>query len=117
MTEWIARVELHKTVSEADYQTLHTAMDACGFRRYTIDAQQRKWKLPQATYWRVTQGNETIVSIRNDVEAAAVQTRRKYWYFISAYKDSEAAICSDRYFDDNDFKFSGRDPQTHYLDL
>ena len=50
MAEFMARVELHHAAGE-DYQLLHQAMDAHGFRRVARATDGRYYHLPTGMYW------------------------------------------------------------------
>jgi hypothetical protein len=84
MPRFTTRVELHGA-SEDDYKRLHAAMEARGFSRQIESTDGTSYWLPTAEYNR-SGPNLTVVSVRDDAEAAAKTIRPKYAVLVTESK-------------------------------
>jgi hypothetical protein len=75
MASFTVRVELHRA-SEADYETLHSAMEQRSFSRQITSDNGVTYHLPLAEYNR--EGNLTIGQVIESAKLAANTTGRQY---------------------------------------
>ena len=75
MARFVARVELH-SASEADYSTLHRAMEQQRFRRTIKSGDGTIYQLPSATYY--WEGEKDRNAILEAAKSAAAQTNKKF---------------------------------------
>jgi len=80
MASFTVRVELHYA-TEADYQTLHSAMERAGFSRFITSDDGIAYHLPLAEYNR--EGNLTRSQVLESAKAAANTTGKKYAVLVS----------------------------------
>ena len=80
MASFTIRVELHYA-SEADYQTLHSAMERAGFSRFITSDDGITYHLPLAEYNR--EGNLTRSQVLASARTAADTTRKTYAVLVS----------------------------------
>jgi hypothetical protein len=80
MANFTVRVELHYAV-EADYQTLHAAMERVGFSRFITSDDGITYHLPLAEYNR--DGNLTRSQVLESAKTAANATGKKYAVLVS----------------------------------
>jgi hypothetical protein len=71
MPRYVIRVELHE--EDADYDRLHQAMEEAGFAREIVSSRGGRYRLPRATYRRVS--DETS----QEVLARAKRAARTVW--------------------------------------
>ena len=80
MASFTVRVELHYA-TEADYQTLHSAMERAGFSRFITSDDGITYHLPLAEYNR--EGNLTRSQVLASAKTAADTTRKTYAVLVS----------------------------------
>ncbi len=76
MAKFVTRVELHGA-TYADYETLHTAMAAVGFRRSVLGTDGKWYQLPTAEYSIDTDND--LAWVRDAARRAANTTGRSSW--------------------------------------
>ena len=86
MADFTVRVELHDA-SAKDYEALHNAMEAAGYRRY-IDGTDNsgkagRWALPTAEYDCTGQSAATASSIRDQVQSIADSVKPGAWCLVT----------------------------------
>lgn len=80
MASFTVRVELHYA-TEADYQTLHSAMERAGFSRFITSDDGATYHLPLAEYNR--EGNLARSQVLASAKTAADTTRKTYAVLVS----------------------------------
>jgi hypothetical protein len=80
MASFTIRVELHYA-TEADYQTLHSAMERAGFSRFITSDNGAVYHLPLAEYNR--EGNLTRTQVLDSAKTAAGLTRKTFAVLVS----------------------------------
>jgi len=76
MSKYLTRIELHKianhSVTEEDYDNLHTQMKARGFETTITSDDKRIYKLPTAEYRKTSNSDLTTVLAEAKAAASAV---------------------------------------------
>jgi hypothetical protein len=80
MAQFTVRVELHRA-ADADYETLHDAMERRGFSRTITSDRAIDYHLPTAEY--DIAGEYTRAAILEMAKAAADETNKKYGVLVT----------------------------------
>ncbi|HEX8668887.1 MAG TPA: hypothetical protein VF727_11020 [Allosphingosinicella sp.] len=90
MAKYTVRVELHGATGQ-DYENLHEAMEAAGYRRYIDDTATNgtlgRWALPTAEYDCTGESAATAYSVRDQVKTIAEGIKPGAWCIVT-----EAAV-------------------------
>jgi len=90
MTDFTVRVELHGATGQ-DYDALHEAMEAAGYRRYIngFDSSGRSgfWALPTAEYDCTGEAAATAASIRDQAKRIADGVKPGGWCLVTEAGD------------------------------
>jgi len=90
MTNYLARVELHKATSE-DYETLHEAMRKRGFARFIVSNEKKKYRLPTGTY--IAEGSSwTLQQAYDFAVAAAADTGKSSWVIVVDWQNARFSL-------------------------
>jgi hypothetical protein len=81
MATFTTRIELHGSRDPKDYDRLHAAMEALGFRRQIIGDDGQWYWLPTATYY--SSGDLTASQVRSLAKSAAAKTGLNYWILVT----------------------------------
>ena len=96
MSNFIARIVLHKSTDESNYDLLHEDMEGIGYLRQITGDSGKTWKMPPAMYVRYTEAD-----IENEREAIATVVRR-HWKKRFAIFLSTAPVAAWRGLDEID---------------
>jgi hypothetical protein len=91
MSLFTTRVELHKSHTEEDYETLHTEMEKEGFRRtIKLDSEDITYHLPTAeyNYGKNNDDKTTTEDVLNLAKKAADRTKLKYMVLVTKVADN-----------------------------
>ena len=83
MPKFIVRVELRNYATQSDYDLLHHAMEARGYRRYIMSDSGQRYLLPTAEYF--LDANMTVEQVRDAASAAAMSTNKQHWVLATEY--------------------------------
>ena len=89
MKSYTVRIELQNSVL-GDYESLHTAMESAGFRKFIISDQGTKYKLPNGEY--NISGNfdrATILSLAKNAVAGYLRDNQYKQHFFSMKKPAK----------------------------
>ena len=90
MANYVARIELHNA-SHDDYETLHAAAQRRGLLRTIVASDGKKYQLPTGTYV-VENTNATLQQVYDAAEAAATETRKKFWVVVADWSSARWSL-------------------------
>ena len=94
MKSYTVRIELQNSVL-GDYESLHTAMESAGFRKFIISDQGTKYKLPNGEYnisgnfdraAILSLAKNTVASINKNAEILVTESNGRTWANLKVIK-------------------------------
>ena len=111
---WLARVELHGSKSETDYDRLHDAMAERSFYRLVSDV-SGTWKLPRGTYSRVESGLTSRVEMQAIVAEATGTIQLPFWTIVTRCRTEDTVMFSESISVNPGYSWSGKTPDLLFL--